>query len=136
MEGYPGAVILATNLRQNMDDAFLRRLDFVVDFPFPEPRGSRADLEARASQPPRRSTDDIDVHFLAERFQLSGGSIRNGSLTAAFLAADGSGRSGWTTSSGRVALEYNKLGRLTIEADFEHFHELIRPQTGTFPAVG
>ena len=37
MEGYPGAVILATNFRQNMDDAFLRRLDVVVDFPFPEP---------------------------------------------------------------------------------------------------
>jgi hypothetical protein len=34
-----------------------------------------------------------------------------------------------------VALEYNKLGRLTIEADFEHFHGLIRPQTGSFPAV-
>ena len=36
MEGYPGAVILATNFRQNIDDAFLRRLDFVIDFPFPE----------------------------------------------------------------------------------------------------
>ena len=36
MEGYPGAVILATNFRQNIDDAFVRRLDFVIDFPFPE----------------------------------------------------------------------------------------------------
>ena len=37
MEGYPGAVILATNFRRNIDDAFVRRLDFVIDFPFPEP---------------------------------------------------------------------------------------------------
>ena len=36
MEGYPGAVILATNFRRNIDDAFVRRLDFVIDFPFPE----------------------------------------------------------------------------------------------------
>ena len=37
MEGYAGAVILATNFRHNIDEAFLRRLDFVIDFPFPEP---------------------------------------------------------------------------------------------------
>ena len=37
METYPGAVILATNFRHNIDQAFLRRLDFVIDFPFPEP---------------------------------------------------------------------------------------------------
>src|SRR4029450_12086642 len=36
MEGYAGAVILATNFRRNIDDAFVRRLDFVIDFPFPE----------------------------------------------------------------------------------------------------
>ena len=47
MEGYPGAVILATNFRRNIDDAFVRRLDFVIDFPFPEAEDRRADLAAR-----------------------------------------------------------------------------------------
>jgi ATPase family associated with various cellular activities (AAA) len=135
MEGYPGAVILATNFRQNMDDAFLRRLDVVVDFPFPEPEDRERiwKLVLPAAAP---VSDDIDVKFLAERFKLSGGSIRNCSLTAAFMAADGAGRIGMEHLVRAVALEYNKLGRLTIEADFDHFHELIRPQTGTFPAVG
>ena len=41
MEAYPGAVILATNFRRNLDDAFVRRLDFVIDFPFPEPADRR-----------------------------------------------------------------------------------------------
>jgi ATPase family associated with various cellular activities (AAA)/Winged helix domain, variant len=134
MEGYPGAVILATNFRQNMDDAFLRRLDVVVDFPFPEPddreRIWRLVLPAAAPL-----AGDIDVRFLAERFKLSGGGIRNCSLAAAFMAADGSGVIGMQHLVRAVALEYGKLGRLTLEADFEHFHELIRPQSGTFPQL-
>ncbi len=134
MEGYPGAVILATNFRQNMDDAFLRRLDVVVDFPFPEPE-DREKIWQLVLPEAAPVTDDIDVRFLAERFKLSGGSIRNCSLTAAFMAADGTGRIGMEHLVRAVALEYNKLGRLTIEADFDHFHGMIRPQTGTFPSV-
>ena len=97
MDAYPGAVILATNFRQNMDDAFLRRLDFVVDFPFPE-----ADDRERIwrlvlpSQAP--VADDVDLGFLANQFKLSGGNIRNASLAAAFAAADeGAARSGCAT---------------------------------------
>ena len=127
MEGYPGAVILATNFRQNMDDAFLRRLDVVVDFPFPEPEDRERiwQLVLPESAP---TAGDIDVKFLAERFKLSGGSIRNCSLAGAFMAADAGGEIRMEHLVRAVALEYNKLGRLTIEADFEHFHGLIRPQ--------
>ena len=50
MEGYPGAVILATNYRRNIDDAFVRRLDFVIDYPFPEADDRRAHLGARAAR--------------------------------------------------------------------------------------
>ncbi len=134
MEGYPGAVILATNFRQNMDDAFLRRLDVVVDFPFPEPE-DRERIWALVLPQAAPVSGDIDIHFLAERFRLSGGGIRNCSLAAAFMAADGPGVIGMEHLVKAVALEYNKLGRLTIEADFEHFHELIRPPTGSFPSV-
>ncbi len=134
MEGYPGAVILATNFRQNMDDAFLRRLDVVVDFPFPEPEDReriwKLVLPTEAPQ-----ADDIDLHFLAKRFRLSGGSIRNCSLSGAFMAADAGTPIGMEHLVRAVALEYNKLGRLTIEADFEHFLEVIKPTTGAFPAV-
>ena len=65
--------------------------------------------------------------FLAGQFKLSGGSIRNGSLAAAFLAAEDGGSIGMRHLVRGVALEYGKLGRLTLESDFERFHELIRP---------
>jgi hypothetical protein len=125
MESYPGAVILATNFRQNMDDAFLRRLDVVVDFPFPEPEDReriwRLVLPDAAPQ-----SDDIDLPFLAAQFKLSGGGIRNCSLAAAFLAAEEGEPIGMRHLVRGVALEYGKLGRLTLEADFDRFHQLIR----------
>jgi hypothetical protein len=125
MEAYSGAVILATNFRHNIDEAFLRRLDHVIDFPFPEPEDReriwRLVLPAEA---PLEA--DIDVGFLATQFKLSGGGIRNASLAAAFLAAEDGRVIGMRHLVMGVALEYGKLGRLTLESDFERFHELVR----------
>ena len=76
MEGYPGAVILATNFRRNIDDAFVRRLDFVIDFPFPE-KEDRRRIWDKVLPPEAPRADDIDLDFLSEKFKLSGGAIRN-----------------------------------------------------------
>lgn len=125
MEAYPGAVILATNFKLNIDDAFLRRLDFVIDFPFPDvedrKRIWRILLPAEAPV-----ADDVDLDFLATQFKLSGGGIRNCSLSAAFQAADDGGKIEMRHFVRAVAVEYGKLGRLTLEADFDRFHEFIR----------
>jgi ATPase family associated with various cellular activities (AAA) len=129
MEAYEGAVILATNFRQNMDDAFLRRLDVVVDFPFPE-ADDRKRIWNLVLPDAAPVADDVDADFLAEQFKLSGGSIRNCSLAAAFMAAEGGEQIGMHHLVRAVALEYGKLGRLTLEADFDRFHELIRPGNG------
>jgi ATPase family protein associated with various cellular activities (AAA)/winged helix domain-containing protein len=125
MEAYAGAVILATNFRRNIDEAFVRRLDFVIDFPFPEADDRRRiwGLLLPAEAP---LGADIDLDFLAQRFKLSGGAIRNCSLSAAFQAADDGGVIEMRHLIRAVAQEYGKQGRLTLEADFEHFHELIR----------
>jgi hypothetical protein len=130
MEGYAGAVILATNYRRNIDDAFVRRLDFVIDFPFPEVEDRKRiwQLLLPAEAP---LAEDLDIDFLATQFKLSGGSIRNCSLSAAFQAADDEGVIGMRHLVRAVALEYGKQGRLTLEADFEHFHDLIRTPGGT-----
>ena len=125
MEGYPGAVILATNLRQNVDDAFLRRLDFIVDFPFPDAE-DRTKIWRLLLPETAPVADDVDLDFLADRFRLSGGGIRNCSVAAAFLAAEDGGSITMEHLVRAVALEYGKLGRLTIEADFDRFHEAIR----------
>ena len=125
MESYPGAVILATNFRRNLDEAFVRRLDFVIDFPFPEPADRRRiwELVLPAAAP---VADDVDLDFLAERFKLSGGAIRNCSLAAAFSAADEGTRIEMRHLVRAVAQEYAKQGRLTLEADFERFHADVR----------
>jgi hypothetical protein len=130
MEGYAGAVILATNYRRNIDDAFLRRLDFVIDFPFPEAE-DRVRIWKKLLPPEAPVAPDVDIDFLAERFKLSGGAIRNCTLSAAFQAADDTDRIEMRHLVRAVALEYGKLGRLTLESDFEHFHVMLKPANGS-----
>lgn len=88
MENYQGLAILTTNFKSALDPAFLRRLRFVVHFPFPD----QAEREAlwRKAFPARAPLEAVDVAALA-RLQLSGGSIRNVALHAAFLAAAAGG---------------------------------------------
>ena len=70
--------------------------------------------------------DDVDLDFLSEKFKLSGGAIRNCSLAGAFEAADEDSPIGMRHLVRAVANEYGKQGRLTLEADFGSFHEVIR----------
>ncbi len=125
MEAYPGAVILATNFRRNIDDAFVRRLDFLIDFPFPEAEDRRR-IWRLVLPPAAPLADDVDFDFLAERFKLSGGAIRNCSLAAAFRAADEGSEIQMRHLVRAVAQEYGKQGRLTLETDFERYHPLVR----------
>ncbi len=125
MESYPGAVVLATNFRRNIDDAFLRRLDFVIDFPFPEPE-DRVRIWRLLLPTTAPLAENLDLEFLAHQFKLSGGAIRNCSLAAAFLAAEDGGVITMEHLVRAVAIEYGKLGRLTLEADFERFHATIQ----------
>ena len=126
MEGYSGAVILATNFRHNIDEAFLRRLDFVIDFPFPEPEDRariwRLVLPAEA---PRRRRRGRRVPRRPSSSSRAAASATPRSA-AAFLAAEDGGVIGMRHLVVGVALEYGKLGRLTLESDFERFHELVR----------
>ncbi len=116
IECYPGAVILATNFRNNMDDSFLRRLDFAIEFPFPEAE-HRAAIWRRMLPNAAPVAAGLDFDGLAEQFKLSGGSIRNCSIAAAFLAADDGGRIEMRHLRQAVSFEYAKLGRLPLGAD-------------------
>jgi len=114
MEAHSGAVILATNFRRNIDDAFLRRLDFVIDFPFPEPH-DRERLWRGMVPAEAPLGADVDFAQLAQRFTLSGGAIRNCTLAAAFLAAEEGSTIDMAHLIRAVGVEYAKLGRLTID---------------------
>jgi SpoVK/Ycf46/Vps4 family AAA+-type ATPase len=115
MEDYSGIAILATNQRHALDEAFLRRLRFVVPFPFPAP-AERARLWQRAF-PERAPVGELDIARLA-RFAASGGMIRNIALNASFCAA---GRGGSVTMElvlEMARVEYRKLELPVNDADF------------------
>ncbi|MEW1633067.1 AAA family ATPase [Streptomyces sp. NPDC093801] len=110
LESFDGIALLTTNLRANIDEAFTRRLDLVVDFPFPDP-GQRLALwrHGLAHVP---SVEGVDPAALARDFELAGGSIRSAVVTAAYLAA---GRGGEVTAEDLLEgarREYRKAGRL------------------------
>jgi hypothetical protein len=85
MEAYRGLAILTTNMKKALDTAFLRRIRFVVDFPFPAEQ-ERAEIWRRVL-PSRAPVKDLDPALLAQ-LTVAGGSIRNIALSGAFLAAE------------------------------------------------
>ncbi len=106
MESYSGLAILTTNMKSALDTAFLRRIRFVVQFPFPDV-SSRAEIWRRVF-PQQTPTDGLDVEKLA-RLTIAGGNIRNIALNAAFLAANDGGRVRMTHLLQATRSEYGKL---------------------------
>jgi hypothetical protein len=124
MESFDGVAILTTNLRTNVDDAFTRRLDAIVDFPMPEEDDRRRLWAANLPKTVPQEAG-IDLDFLARQFRVSGGNIRNICVTAAYLAA-AEGRSVSMADLIRgTDREYRKLGRLTVEAEFGKYFDLV-----------
>lgn len=115
IEDYDGIAILATNLRQNLDEAFTRRLDFLIDFPFPESEYRR--LIWQAHLPDDAPVDSaLDLITISERYQLAGGNIRNAALAAAYLAAADGGTITNQHIRQAIRREHQKMGRLLEES--------------------
>jgi len=111
MEEYEGIVILATNFRKNMDEAFTRRIRYIVEFPFPGEESRERIWEAHFPVEAPRS-ESIDYKFLARRFPVTGGNIKNIVLDAAFVAAQNGGIIGMDHLMQGVRKEYEKIGKL------------------------
>ena len=123
-DSFDGFAILATNLRSNLDEAFTRRLDVVVELGMPE-RRERQRLWDQCLGPRIPRDADVDLPALAKSFELSGGSIRNIALTAAFFAAEGDGCLHMEDLIWAVHREYAKLGRLISEQEFGPWYKLV-----------
>jgi SpoVK/Ycf46/Vps4 family AAA+-type ATPase len=124
IDAFEGFVVLATNLRSNLDGAFTRRLDVIVEMLMPQPMERLALWNhCLGSQMPRDS--DVDLPFLAKSFELSGGNIRNVALTAAFFAANRDGFLRMEDLVWSVQREYRKLGRLLSESEFGPWWKLV-----------
>ena len=118
METYNGVAILATNLRANLDEAFTRRLQFIINFPFPEEE-YRHKIWQVLMPPDLPRDDDLDLGLMAKRFKLAGGNIRNILVSAAFLAASNGERVTMQHLMHGARREFQKMGRLVHESDYD-----------------
>ena len=114
MEAYHGLAILTTNMKEGLDPAFLRRLSFVVQFPFPD-QAQRAEIW-RNIFPAKTPTDRVDLSALS-RLSIAGGNIRNIALHAAFAAADADEPVRMPHLLLAARLEYEKLEKPLTEAE-------------------
>jgi hypothetical protein len=114
METYPGLAILTTNLKQSIDQAFLRRIRFVVQFPFPD-AAQRAVIWQRVF-PEATPTEALAFEKLA-RLNIAGGNIRTIALNAAFLAADAGEPVRMRHLLRAARVEYGKLEKPLTEAE-------------------
>jgi AAA+ superfamily predicted ATPase len=110
MEAYEGVTILTTNLRENLDEAFVRRLAFIVHFPFPDEAHRRC-IWARVWPMETPLAADVDLDALASRFKLSGGDIKNVALSAAFMAVPSGGPVTMSHLLTATRREHQKLGK-------------------------
>lgn len=117
MEDYSGVAILATNLRSNLDEAFTRRLQFIINFPFPD-EAYRLNIWKVLMPPDLPRAEDLDLALMARRFKLAGGSIRNIIVSAAYLAAVDGGTVTMSHLMHGARREFQKMGRLVQESDF------------------
>lgn len=134
MEDHDGVVIVATNLANNVDAAFSRRMQFVMQFPMPDvasrERLWRSMLPAEA---PRGA--DLDIGFLARQFAFAGGDIRNIVLDAAFRAAHARAPIGMRELLTAVIAHYTKRGRLPHANEFGAYAELLRDSPAAPPRL-
>lgn len=129
MERFKGLAILATNRRKDLDEAFLRRLRYLIEFPIP-------DVEERMCIwqkvfPENIDCSELDLRYLAKQFQFSGGNIRSIAFNTCLRAAD----PGDPTVTGTIAMrdllltvqrELEKMNRLATEDVFGTYSHLLR----------
>jgi hypothetical protein len=118
MESFRGLAVLTTNFKQNIDDAFVRRLRFAVEFPLPN-AAERARIWRKAFPADTPLAADVDVSLMAGRLQITGGSIQNIALHAAFLAAAADRPVGGPEILAAARRELVKIGMLTAERSLD-----------------
>ena len=119
LEDHDGPVVLATNIRKNLDEAFLRRIHFIIEFP--QPSDSLRRIIFQKYLPSTMPlAEDIDLDFLAEHFEISGGDIKNAAVQAAFMAAENGGQLVMEHLLVALKREYLKIGKLYPGSQVSH----------------
>ena len=119
IEQYDGIVILASNYKKNIDEAFLRRMRYLVEFPMPDV-ATREEIW-KSCFTPQVPIDFIDFPYLAKTYELSGGSIKNVVLNAVFMAAKDNCEVGMKQILVSLRNEKMKMGKPMILSDFGQY---------------
>ncbi|MCD8389929.1 MAG: ATP-binding protein [Oscillospiraceae bacterium] len=124
IEEHDGVCIMATNLIGNIDAAFMRRITYVIHFPFPD-AAMREAIYRRTIPASAPLADDIDWTFLAEKFALSGGHIKNIVLSAAFMAAQENQPIGMSQLLRAAIGELKKNEIVVVREELREYADLI-----------
>lgn len=125
MDRYEGIIIIATNMKGNLDQAFIRRFSHVIEYPLPDER--LREMIWRKSFPNQAPLGgDVDFGFLAEKFGIPGGSIRNIALSSAFLALAEGREITMEHVIRATKREYQKIGRICSKSDFGQYYAIVR----------
>lgn len=116
MEEYDGIVILASNMKQNVDEAFVRRMRFIIHFPFPAEE-DRARIWRKAF-PANAPTGDVDFAWLARNLKITGANIKNIALRAAFMAIERQGVIEMACLIEAAKREMEKIGKISVLTEF------------------
>lgn len=124
IEEYEGVSMLATNYLKNIDDAFIRRMKYIINFPFPDV-ATRKEIWKITIPKQAPISNDIDFDFLAETFELSGGNIKNILVYAAFLSAAEKSKINMRYILKATQYEMQKIGKLVLGQELKQYRHLI-----------
>jgi ATP-dependent 26S proteasome regulatory subunit len=125
MEEYEGITVMTTNYLENIDPAFFRRISYIIHFPFPDVASRLAIWQGIFPSNVPMDEDDVDFNYLAKQFEISGGSIKNIALTAAFLAVDMQQEVGMAHIIKAVKYELMKQKKIVLKEDFGEYGFLL-----------
>ena len=124
MEEYDGITVMTTNYKENIDSAFFRRISYVIHFSFPDAKARR---EIWRGIFPQRTPlgEDVDLDYLANQFEITGGSIKNIALVASFMAARAGEAVGMQHIVRAVKYEMAKQGKIMLREDYGEYGYLL-----------
>ena len=123
IEEYDGISIITTNFLENIDQAFLRRMQFIINFPFPDSY-ARKEIWQHMIPDNMPVDSDIDFEFLADNFEIAGGNIKNIVLYAAFIAAEKMERLNMRHLIYALRYELQKMDKLLLREDLKEYRSI------------
>ena len=124
IEEYDGICILATNFQKNIDAVFMRRMHYVVEFPIPNGK-DRYKIWQDAFPKEAQVEKDLDFKFLSENFRLSGASITNIVISAAFMAVKNSDKITMKYLINSIKQDYQKIGKPISKEEFGKYSKFF-----------